>query len=126
MFFTHCLYNIQFITLLGLIELKPISLVSPTRKAQYFTFLIHHELYSYYHYYTIASPDWLRCLPTLILLNGYRVLLSPKIKQQGCEAGQLSPSNANIKNKWSYISTPTCASIMCTGTVLPSRLVLLL
>jgi len=65
--------------------------VIPTQKAQYLTSLIHCELYSYYHYYTIASQDWLRCSPTLLLLNGYRVFLSPEIKQQGCEAGHLSP-----------------------------------
>jgi hypothetical protein len=40
-----------------------------------------------------------------LLFNGYR-RLSPEIKRPGREANHTPPSNAEVKNAWSYKSTP--------------------
>jgi len=44
-----------------------------------------------------------------------------EVKRPGREANNSSPSGAEIKKEWSYISTPPhCAFLLCWGTTLPS------
>jgi hypothetical protein len=38
----------------------------------------------------------------------------------GLEANQSPPYNTQVKNKWSYLSTPTYAFMACTRTILTS------
>jgi len=48
--------------------------------------------------------DQLYC-PTSLLLNGYRVSF-PRVKQPRSEANHSPLSSDQVKNKWSYTSTP--------------------
>ena len=57
-------------------------------------------------------PDWF-CGPLSLKT------LFPKVKQRpGHEAGHSLLSNNEIKNEWSYTSTPIYAFMACTGTTL--------
>jgi hypothetical protein len=44
--------------------------------------------------------------PPSLLSNGYRGAPSPKVKLPGREADNSPPSNAEVKNKWSFNATP--------------------
>jgi hypothetical protein len=41
-----------------------------------------------------------------LLTNGYRERFPPGVKGAGREADHSHPSSAQVKNAWSYISTP--------------------
>jgi hypothetical protein len=40
------------------------------------------------------------------------------LKQMGHESDHSTPSNAKVKNDWSYTSTPLCACMVCAGKTL--------
>jgi hypothetical protein len=67
-----------------------------------------------------SSPKlahWLRG-PCSFLFNGYQGAFLPEVKWLVIEANHSSPSTAEVKNAWSYTSTPPYAFISCTGTTL--------
>jgi len=41
-----------------------------------------------------------------LLFNGYRKFFLPGVERSGREVGQSHPSSAEVKNVWSYTSTP--------------------
>ena len=45
--------------------------------------------------------------------------VSPKIKRPEPRANYSPPSSTEVKNEWSYISTPLLVFMSCTGTTLP-------
>ena len=45
--------------------------------------------------------------------------VSPKVKRTGPQAEYSPPSSTEVKNEWSYISTPLLVFMSCTRTSLP-------
>jgi len=68
------------------------------------------------------------CLPTIVqsvpraqpasYLMGTRVFFLG-VKQQSHEDDLSPPCNAKVKNEWMYTSTPLCAFMVWTRTILP-------
>jgi len=46
----------------------------------------------------------------------------PQSKSPGCEADDWRPLSVDVKNWWSFISTPPCFFVACTGTTVPTCL----
>ena len=40
------------------------------------------------------------------------------LKQMGCEYDHSTPSNAEVKNEWSYTTIPLCACVVCARKTL--------
>jgi hypothetical protein len=78
--------------------------------------------------FTTASRQALR--PTQPPIQGVLRVLSPGVKRPGREAGHSPNFSAEVKNEWSYTSTPNKFSwrgaYLSTGTTLPLLLLLLL
>jgi hypothetical protein len=54
-------------------------------------------------------------LSSSLLISGYREIFSTGLNWQGPEAGHSPASSAEVKNEWSYTSTPQCALMACKG-----------
>jgi hypothetical protein len=64
---------------------------------------------------TFRFPD--RLWGSLSLLyNGHREILSAEVKRMRPEADHSSLCSAEVKNEWSYTSTPPYSITSCTGT----------
>jgi hypothetical protein len=61
--------------------------------------------------------------PPMLLFNGYRqFFLKHKVSQAKAEADQSRPYKAEVKNEWSYFSTPPYAFMPCRHKLLPVTL----
>jgi hypothetical protein len=67
-----------------------------------------------------AMPDWPwgQRSPQF---NGYRVSFLG-VKRQRCEVDHSPPSSAEVRNEWSYTSTPPYIFMACIGTTFLLRL----
>jgi hypothetical protein len=73
---------------------------------------------------SLPRPDWVWGPPSL-LSSGYQGALSLRVKQSGHEGDNARPSSVEVRNAWSYTSTPQYAFMAwwsvkkSTGTTLP-------
>jgi hypothetical protein len=56
-----------------------------------------------------------------VLTTDTEAFFFPEVKRPGREGDNSPPSNAEVKNKWSFTSTPPYALMACTGTTLPLK-----
>jgi hypothetical protein len=62
------------------------------------------------HVYAPAGVKWPGCGPLSglrgLLVNGYRKVFFPGVKQTEREGGRSPPSSTDVNSKWSYASVP--------------------